>query len=304
MNCWADPAVAAAVRETLGCPLCSSGLGQNILAEDEGTSLRRCSNCGATYVFPQPSAADLAAHFRDDPAENEDLEGKFEMNREKVLARVAEYIRGRMQRGTILDVGCATGLFLARFFRRPNWDPWGLELTAKAAEKAAARGVQVGRGDVHNARFADDSFDVITVLDAFYYFPEPARELAEFHRILTRDGLLVLELPWATSRIWRTSTSLGRLVSGSRRTLLQSSDHLFYFTPKSIALLLARCGFRVQAIFPLPGNRQAHRLRDLAFRAYALGSSLAYFASGGRIFLGPRFLVAAKTSPSSRAGEP
>jgi SAM-dependent methyltransferase len=301
MNCLANSVLPADFKETLCCPLCS-GLQQKNLAEFRGKFLKRCLACGGSYVVPQPSPEELVAHFQDDRADKADLESKFELNRKNVLSRVADYIQRSRQRGRILDVGCATGLFLARFFQKPNWDPWGLELTPRAADQATARGVRVFRGNIHQARFAENSFDVITVLDAFYYFPDPALELAELRHVLMPDGLLVLELPFAASRIWRTSTSLGRLLSGSRHPLLKSSDHLFYFNPRSVARLLTRCGFRMQAILPLPGNRQAHLMRDLAFRAYSLGSALAYAASGGRIFLGPRFLVAAtKTSQPSTA---
>lgn len=291
MNYLAD-SLPAVTREAPGCPMCS-GLGQKNLAEYKGKFLRKCLDCGGGYVFPQPSPAELLAHFQEDRTDEKDLQCKFELNREKVLSRVADYIQRRRQRGTILDVGCATGLFLARFLRDPGWDAWGLELTPSVAEKAAERGIRIFRGGIEEAHFDQNSFDVISVLDAFYYFPQPDRELAEFRRVLRPDGLLVLELPLATSRIWRTSKTLGRLLSGSRRPLLQSSDHLFYFTPRSIALLLERCGFRVEEILPLPGNRQAHLPRDLAVRAYSLGSSLLHRALGASVFLGPRFLVAA-----------
>ena len=295
--------LSAVAAETTICPLCAR-TGQKTVAEYQGKFLRRCRHCGGSYVFPQPSGTDLVAHFQDEGTDEQALECKFERNRDKVLSRVADYIQSRRQGGTILDVGCATGLFLARRFLNPNWDAWGLELSPTAAATSAARGIRVLRGDIHAAQFGEDSTDVISVLDAFYYFPDPARELAEFQRVLKRDGLLVLELPLAGSRIWRTSTALGRLLTGSRRPLLQTSDHLFYFTPKSVALLLARCGFRVQAILPLPGNRQASRLRELAFRAYSAGSSLLHSVSGGRVFLGPRFLVAAgKSSQSATATE-
>jgi SAM-dependent methyltransferase len=286
--------IPIAIRETLSCPLCS-GLGQRNLAEYKGKFLRKCLNCGGSYVFPQPSPEDLVTHFHKDhfPTDEKDMVSDFEMNREKVLSNIADFIQRRRRRGKILDVGCATGLFLARFFQTPDWETSGVELAPIAAEKAAEKGVRVYLGDIHQAHFAEGSFDVITVLDAFYYFRDPGRELSEFRRVLAPDGLLVLELPLATSRIWRTSRPLGRLLSGTRRPLLQSSDHLFYFTPKSVELLLARCGFRVEDILPLPGNRQVHLPRDLAVRAYSLASSLLHRASGARIFLGPRFLVAA-----------
>lgn len=290
MNSFAEPMPAAA--GPLSCPLCQE-TGQRNLAEFNGKFLRKCLHCGGRYLFPQPTPAELLAHFQTGDTDEKELEGKFESNRENVLSRVADYIQQRRQRGTILDVGCSTGLFLARLLRNPEWEAWGLELASASAQKAEARGVRIFRGDIHSAGFAGNSFDVVSVLDAFYYFPQPHRELAEVHRVLKPDGMLVLELPLATARIWRTSKALGRLLSGSQRPLLQSSDHLFYFTPKSVALLLQRCGFHVEDMRPLPGNRQSHLPRDFAMRAYSLASSVLHRASGANIFLGPRFLVAA-----------
>jgi SAM-dependent methyltransferase len=296
IRCSSEHAQGVTLMETAGCPLCSRPE-QLDLAEYQGKFLKRCLHCGASYVFPQPSPTEVAAHFQEDCADDQYLARKFELNRERVLSRVADYIQHDRSGGAILDVGCATGLFLVRFFRSPAWQASGLELTPTAAKKAAAKGVRVFCGDVHQAKFAVDSFDVITVLDALYYFPDPCRDLAGLRRVLRPDGLLIIELPLATSRIWRTSRPLGRLLSGSRRPLLESSDHLFYFTPKSMSLLLERCGFQVQAIVPLCANSQAQPLRNLAFQMYSRVSLAVHFLSHAKIFLGPRFLVAAtKTS--------
>jgi len=284
-----------------GCPLCSDP-GQRTLLEDNGKLLMKCPHCGVSYVWPQPSPADVAAHFEIDiTADQRDLERKFERNRKKVLACIADHIQHRRAGGAILDVGCATGFFLGRFFQKPEWQTWALELSPLAAGKAAEKGIRVHRGDIHNAGFAQAFFDVITVLDAFCYFLKPERELAEFCRVLKDDGLLVLELPLATSRIWRTSRPIGKLLSSTRQPLLQSSDHLFYFTPRSISLVLERCGFQVQTIVALPGNRQERLLRNLAYHAYFILSSLMHFVSGSRIFLGPRFVVVASKAANGTA---
>jgi hypothetical protein len=130
-------------------------------------------------------------------------------------------------------------------------------------------------------------------LDTFYYFPQPQSDLSVLRRVLKSDGLLVVELPLATSRIFRTSNWAGRLLSRTRRPLLESSDHLFYYTPKSISLLLRRCGFRIDAIVPLPGNKQESLLQDVLYKIYYLFSRALHFLSGSHIFLAPRFMVVA-----------
>jgi SAM-dependent methyltransferase len=285
------------VTEMPGCPLCRT-LDQKIISEHEGKWLKRCLHCGVSFVFPQPSPGAMEAHFEDSAALSEkEFERQFIRNRERVLLRVGKYIQSRKREGRILDVGCAAGFFLSEHFRKPKWQVCGVELSRQMAEKAAATGITVHCGNIHGAKFAKNSFDVVSVIDTFYYFPEPQSELAEFHRVLKPDGMLVLEFPLASSRIWRTSTRLGRLLSGASVPLLQSSDHPLYYSPKSIALLLTGCGFRVEAVLPLPGNEQSRMFRNLIYKIYSLLSQTLYYVSFSRVVLTPRFLVVARKTP-------
>lgn len=278
--------------EGLACPLCLSAY-VRMISECTGKSLWRCSGCDVTFLYPQPPLQEYAAHFEESAALSADeLKSKFENNRARVLARVAGEIQRRRPEGSILDLGCATGAFLGRHFGS-GWDCWGVDLSSIAAERAARAGIQVHCGNIRDANFADKRFDFVTVLDAFYYFRSPQNELTEIKRILKDDGLLALELPLATSRIWRSSNPIGQFLSGSKRPLLSSSDHLFYFTPRSVIALLRRCGFTVDAVLPLPGNRQRTVLRDLGMCCYYQLSLALNAISRSRVFLAPRFLVLA-----------
>lgn len=279
----------------IACPLCFSPR-VRALTQNHERSLQRCADCGVTFLFPQPSPSDCTAHFQNAPVLTEgELQQKFENNRGQVLARVAREVQQRRPTGSILDVGCATGVFLGRYF--PScWERWGIDLSPVAGAQAAQNGIQVRCTSLREAGFEPNRFDVITVLDAFYYFPSPQDELAEIDRVLKDDGLLALELPLATSRIWRGSNIFGRAFSGKHEALLDSSDHLFYFTPKSVMALLRRTGFAVEHVLLLPGNRQRTVLRDAAMQSYSRLSAVLYSLSRSRIFLGPRFLVLAAKS--------
>jgi len=282
--------------EERGCPLCS-GLKLKTLSEHNGKQLRRCVHCGASFVLPQPEPSAITAHFEGSQTLCEaDLDTKFERNREPVLARVADFIQKRKREGFILDVGCATGFFLARFFPKTKWQVWGIELSRQAAGKAVRKGIRVHQGNIYEANFPDGFFDVVSVIDTFYYFLKPQLELAEFRRVLKPDGMLVLELPLGASRVWRTSNQLGKLLSGVHRQLIESSDHLFYYNPKSIRFFLEKYGFKVQTILPLPGNRQEHFVRNLIYRVYSFVSLGLHSVSRSNVFLGPRFLVVAYKS--------
>jgi len=300
-TCPAEPGFCSGDGHPARCPLCL-GSPPKILSRYREKSLNQCLACGITFVLPQPSPSDVAAHFQNDP-DVDDLHRWFERNRERVLARVAKQIQSRKEQGKILDVGCATGLFLARFFPASRWETWAVELSPRKAQAAARNGICVQVGDIHRARFDECSFDVITVLDAFYYFPDPQSELRELHRILRNNGLLVLELPWAGSRIWRRSRILCWLLRDRQVPLLESSDHLFYYTPKSIGQLLHHSGFAVRTILPLPGNRQETMFRDLLYRGYSFFSMLLHTLSGSKCFLGPRFLVVAEKRLAETSGD-
>jgi SAM-dependent methyltransferase len=281
-----------AYREVV-CPLCfSSDL--RTAATFENKFLLTCQTCQVSFVNPPPPNSAVVAHFQgDDVAEGHERERRFEKNRKIVLGRVAAYIHSKKNSGSILDVGCATGYFLTRFFPGHEWRISGVELSRRFAEQAAENGVSVYCGDISQAPFAKQSFDVITVLDTFYYFPDPRATLAELHHRLKPEGLLLLELPLARSRIWRATSSLGRLLSGTQLSLLESSDHLFYYEPGSIARLMGRCGFQVQAIRPLPGSTHSDPLRNAMNKSFSALSVVLNGISGSRLFLGPRFLVVA-----------
>lgn len=285
--------------EGVQCPLCSSR-DTRPLSEWNDRSLRRCSGCDVTFLHPQPSLEACAEHFEQaPPLTPAQLKNKFEKNRARVLARVAAQIQSSKSMGRILDVGCATGVFLSQYFPA-TWERWGVDLSGIAAQQAAECGVYARQGNIRDVNFADNSFDVVTVLDAFYYFRSPQDELAEIRRVLKDDGLLALELPLATSRIWRNSSRIGRLLSGAREPLLLTSDHLFYFTPSTVERLLRRTGFSVSRIMALPGNRQTGLLRDVAMRSYSEIFFALKVISRSRIFLAPRFLVLATKSAVAR----
>lgn len=289
----ADPAVSC---EGKTCPLCLS-VSVKTLSEYNAKSLLKCSSCGVSFVFPQPSFQECASHFEEIGSLSDvELEQKFESNRARVLARVAAEIQKRRTQGSILDVGCATGIFLGRYFSFSQWERSGIDIARAACERAAHNGLRVRCRELASAEFPDESFDVVTVLDAFYYFRDPHRELGELRRVLKEDGLLALELPLATSRIWRGSTRIGRILSGNDRPLLESSDHLFYFTPRSLSRVLRNSGFTVAATVALPGNRQQNVFRDLGMRAYSALAFALNAASASRIFVAPRFLVLATRS--------
>lgn len=133
----------------------------------------------------------------------------------------------------LLDAGCGTGGLLARIAAAaPERAVIGLDADPLAAARAAAKsGCPVCAGSVNTLPFADALFGAIISADVLCHQGVDAEAaLAQFHRVLRDDGVLILNLPaypWLLSRH-------DRAVHNERR-----------YTRGGIGRLLARSGFRL-----------------------------------------------------------
>jgi len=168
----------------------------------EGTfRLVRCRKCGLIHVNPRPTADELARYYPDDylpytPAIEDEPSLWRRLDRRYGLYRRCRAVISRADGpGRLLDVGCATGVFLDGM-RRRGWRVWGVDINAKVAQYARERlGLDVFVGQLEEAAFPARSFDVVTLWDVLEHVPDPRRTLTEVARILRPGGLLVLSLP-------------------------------------------------------------------------------------------------------------
>lgn len=279
------------------CRICFAHNHQRVLVSNAERSLLKCRACGVAYLEPQPDPAQIAIHLADHYIRDEvQTEHHFGKGREAVLSRVAARIHARKSSGNILDIGCAGGYFLNRYFRLSNWKSFGVEPSKYAAARAKTRGIEVFEGQLSGVELPEAQFDVVTIFDTFSYFRDPRRDLKTLHNAMKPDGLLVIEQPLATTTVWRHATRLGRLLGGFPMSLLDGGQN-FLYGPSSMRLLLEETGYRQQAADNLPGNKQRDTLRDLFFAVYYLSSSLVWISSGNAWMLGPNFVVMATPNP-------
>ena len=210
------------------------------LGGTERFCLVRCLQCGLIYLNPRPCRDDMARYY---PADYEPF------------ARLSRYEGGRLARwsyrryldkrcaklpktpGRLLDVGCATGDFLARA-REHGWRVQGVEPGQAAAEAARRRyDLDVFTGDLAQAHFPDGHFDAVTLWDVLEHLVDPRVELAEIHRILKPDGLLLIELP--------NLHSFDAVLFGPYWIGLDMPRHLYLFPPAALDAFLKQAGFKM-----------------------------------------------------------
>jgi SAM-dependent methyltransferase len=146
-------------------------------------------------------------------------------------------VRRHIRKGRLLDVGCASGLFLLEA-RQAGWNVTGIEPNESLCK--GARENLRGEGDIQCTTLEmarlEGRFDAITVWDVLEHVPDPQTFLQLCRSWLRSDGCLFLNVPDLDSRIAR--------ILGPRWPLLLP-EHVNYFNRGSLCLCADRAALRL-----------------------------------------------------------
>jgi len=229
------------------CPGCGNGDAKDFLQGPDRFNGRRklyrlvrCSQCSLVFLRNPPPASEMAEHYGSD---YDRLIGKgaSSLGYWEPRKRLISHYKAA---GTLLDLGCSSGSFLESM-RGPHWQLAGIEMSADAAKMAEARsGGQIFHGDILEASFPPESFDVITCFDVLEHVYEPRSVLAKVREWLKPDGIFYLMVPNIDSAAVR--------VFRSYWYGLELPRHLTHFSPDSLRAMAAVVGLETTA---LPANR-------------------------------------------------
>lgn len=211
-----------------------------------------CSMCGIIFIHPQPSKTEMMELYS-----KEYFEGDFRCGHEgsyfdaATLERLSDVsilqsIRRWKPSGRLLEVGCAGGAFLSAA-RKAGYDVYGVEFSPDAAQFARDHfHLNVITGELPDAHFPPNTFDVVYLGDVLEHLPDPVGALAEIHRITTAGGLLAVACPTQTNTLFSRLGFAAYGILGKKATASLPPYHLFEYRPKSLTNLLRQTGFRVQ----------------------------------------------------------
>jgi SAM-dependent methyltransferase len=225
------------------CALCGS-LEFGRLWRFPGFAFVRCLRCGLIQQNPQPPIKEVLERYAEEycayEEKNEEQflalmllalkDVRFELEARKHFRRA----RSEKRAPRFLDVGCATGLLVARL-RLLGWDASGVEIDARSAELGSTRrDASIFVGTLESARFPDASFDTVYSSHCIEHLNDPKGWLEEIHRILVPGGSFVCVTP--------NSSSLQRcLLGASWRSAIY--DHLYLFSKKTLFRLAKERNF-------------------------------------------------------------
>lgn len=207
-------------------------------------TMHRCNQCGLMYLSPRPTPTSIAFYYPENytsyrpPISDERLPLMRWIRQRKLQKRrhLIEHYSKR-ETGAILDVGCATGLFLDEMIRS-GWQGYGIEPIESAAHFARSHfGIEVFQGMLSTAPYPTNSFDAITFWDVLEHTFSPKETLMQTASLLHPNGIVAISIPnWDSwERHW-----FGRHWQG-----FDPPRHLYVFTRATLTKLLEEAGFTV-----------------------------------------------------------
>lgn len=226
--------------EKIICPICGSDK-TSFYCKKNNHSLHICGACQSGFIWPLPEATEeiyKENYFKKGKEKKEFGYSDYDTDKEPMKIIFEDYLKEaeKLTSGRkIFDIGAATGYFLDLAKKR-GWETFGSDISKYAAEIAGQRGHKVIYGDLVNAKI-DEQYDVVTLWDVLEHLKDPGKYLKIANKILADSGILFIN----TVNIQSTWAKL----LGKRWHLIVPPEHLFYFSPQSLKLLLEKAGFEI-----------------------------------------------------------
>ncbi len=247
----------------VACPACGSRAREAKFSKFSLTFVV-CLDCGAIYMNPRPSLEVMASYYAD--SENyrywaaHIFPASEGVREEKIhrpwLRRVVDYRRRYGASGGLLvEVGAGFGTFSAlaaasgEFARVVAVEP-----NPALAAVCRGRGLEVIDKPIEAVSGSMAEADIVVSFEVLEHLFEPAAFLRQCARIVKPGGLLVVSCP--------NGEGFDIALLGGE-ALAVDTEHVNFFTPRSLARLVGACGFEVLEV-ATPGRLDAEFVRQAA----------------------------------------
>ncbi|HEV2813666.1 MAG TPA: class I SAM-dependent methyltransferase [Solirubrobacteraceae bacterium] len=243
------------IEEVIGCSLCGETRVQPLMRPRDRKRDRwayhvvRCPSCGFLYRHPGIKPERLGELY-EKKTYKKFLTGHYSDKRIQRYELVMDAFDPLFRDGAgrkVFDFGCGAGLFLELAEKR-GFEPYGVDLSEasvkEARKKPSGRNAYFGTPrDV--PEIAAGGFDLITLWSVLAHLPCPVEDFEMIRELLAPGGALLVLTVNANSLLLKANRG---------RWNGFTPNHLKFFSPTTLPLLLKRAGFRSVVFRPMYGD--------------------------------------------------
>lgn len=236
------------------CPSCSNNdYITHLVLDDyflsrEHFSILKCTNCGLLITVPQPKLTDLGKYYKSTEyishaTKNSGIEFfVYNFVRKITLSSKKALIRKYSTGSRLLDIGCATGVFLG-YCKKNGFIVQGIEPDENARLYASKNfGLSVNDVD-HLSELAPKSFDIITMWHVLEHVSDLNERMAHVNDLLAEEGTVFIALP--------NPLSYDALYYKNYWAAYDVPRHLYHFTQDSFQALMNKHGLKIIKVVPM-----------------------------------------------------
>lgn len=242
------------------CPACDSSE-MTFSFEKNRFKFSTCKKCETLFINPRPDIRSLERFYNQaswldlwynqlmKKSEGYRLKQIFMPRVKRIIALCKKH---NADFGTLLDIGAGNGIFAKEMMERRAFNRVvALEMSKVCCDECRKKGVETIESPVEKVNMKN--VGVITAFELLEHIYAPGLLLKTCHGILKKNGLLILTTP--------NIKGFDLLTLGKISENINGPNHLNYFNPKSIEIILEKAGFSVLEILT-PGKLDAEIVRS------------------------------------------
>ena len=221
------------------CIVCTGKPNLQVLIENKNFRIIKCKGCGLVYQdnFEQYDKIDkIYNSFYLDSPPQDILSRKNDTKVRKLVYSDIEKIQ--KPPGLMLDIGCSFGESMM-FFEKKGWKTIGIDICETSVNWAKDQGLNCIFTSIEKYT-PDKKFDIILMSHVLEHIGDPVAALKRIKKWLKPGGIIHIRVPNIESRLLNNKIFfLGDL---------SPFQHLYYFSPNNINLLLNKVGLKSSII--------------------------------------------------------
>ena len=244
------------------CPACKGDNFKKIF-EKFSMTYNTCDNCQTMFISPRPTPKILGDFYAN--SANYDYWATHifptseKVRTEKIFRPRAERVRQLCEKyesasHTMIEIGAGYGTFGYEVQKLGFVNRYiAVEPSNSLAEKCKSRGLEVINKPIEQANFESESIDIICSFEVVEHLFNPLDILETCYRILKPGGLIIVTNPNGKGFDVVTAPQISTTVD---------VEHLNYFNPDSMEILLGNAGFEVIEVMT-PGLLDTDIVRNM-----------------------------------------